>query len=105
LHRDSAEAAGLLVAAELRELVDIDDHIPRHEEINVAIAVVVRPCCARAEPASAHAGSFCDIVKLAAAKASIQGVAAISGYVEILHLVVVVIGDGDAHAPPFAGDA
>src|SRR5271154_5509777 len=68
----------------------------------MAVAIVVGPGSAGAESSCCHSGFVGDILELAIAQVVIESIAAEAGYVDIGQAVVVVIGDGYAHAPPFA---
>ena len=103
LHRDSLEAAVLLILPEVGEFVHVEVHVSRDEQINVAVSIVVGPSRAGAESSACHACFVCDIFEFAVAQVVIQGVSAEASYVNVGETVVVVISDGHAHAPPFAG--
>ena len=105
LHRDSLEAAVLLVLAEVRQFIHVKVNVAGDEKIYVSVTIVVSPGRAGAEAARGHAGFIRDIFKLAVAQIVIQRVAAVAGHIDVGQTVVVVIGDRDAHAPAFAGQS
>ena len=67
LHADSLEAAGLLVAAKCRELVDVEMHIARDEQIDMTVTVVVCPRTTRAETFGCNSGLLGDVFEFAIA--------------------------------------
>ncbi len=105
MHQHTFEAAEARIVTELGQLIDIHVHITRHEEIDLAVAIIVCPGCAGAEASRADSSLVGYVFKFAVAKVVIQRVAAEAGDVDILQAVVVVVGYGDAHAPAFAREA
>src|SRR5580692_8877059 len=71
----------------------------------MTVTIIVRPCGACAEAASADSGLIGDIFKLAIAQVVIERVTAVAGHVNVGASVVVVIGDRYPHAPAFANES
>ena len=105
LHRDSLEAAVLLIFAEVGQFVHVEMHVAGDEQVHMAVAVVVAPGRAGAESSRHHSCLIRDIFKLAVAQVVIQRIAAIASYVDIGQTIVVIVGDCDSHAPAFAGES
>jgi hypothetical protein len=99
LHQNSLVPAEVRIVAKLRQVVDIDMHIARNEEVDMAIAIVICPSSTSAETARTHSGPCGYILELAVAQVVIKGIAAEASYVNILQAIIVIIGDGDPHAP------
>jgi len=100
LHNDATEFAG----AECGNIVEIHVNVPRDENIDEAVFIVVRPRRAGHEAASADAGFFGDIFKSAIATVAVERIAAVAGHEYVRQSIVVKISDGNAHAPAFAGE-
>src|SRR5579862_2262592 len=77
-------------------------NVARNEKIDFAIAIVIGPGSARAESATSHAGLFCYVFEFAIAQVVIERIATVAGDVNILQSVVVVVRNGDSHAPTLA---
>src|ERR1700730_9597301 len=105
LHQHALEAAESGIAAEFGQLVDIDVHVARDKKIDLAVAVVVGPGRSGAEASAGYACFISHLFKFAVAEVVVEGIAAESGYVNVLQTVIVVVGHGDAHAPAFATEA
>src|SRR5580704_3610240 len=69
----------------------------------MSVAIVVSPGRAGAESSRSHTSFVCDVFKLAVAQVVIQRISTVARDIDIGQTIVVVIGDGYAHAPPFAG--
>ena len=78
-------------------------HVARDKQIDVPIFVIVCPGCARAESACCYASLLSNIFKFAIAQIVIERISAVAGHVDIRQAVIVIIGDGNAHSPAFAG--
>ena len=74
-----------------------------HEQVHVAIAIVIPPSCARAETPSADSGLLSDIFKFAIAQIVVEHVAVVAGYKQVELAVVVIIGHGYSHTPAQPG--
>src|ERR1700724_567592 len=74
LHHDPAETAKLIIAAEFRQLVDVNEYVPRHKKIDTPIAIEVAPSRSCAKSADRHTGFFGHVFKPAVAKVPIEGV-------------------------------
>jgi len=70
----------------------------------VSVTIVVGPGSAGAEPSRCYSSLIGDIFKFTVAEVVIECVAAVASDVNIGQAVIVVIGDGHAHAPPFPGE-
>ena len=103
LHGNTFELAELC-AAEFRQVVHVDVHIAGHEEVYVAIAIVVGPGGPSGETSALHLRFIGDVFKCAVAFVAIESIATVSGDVEIEIAIVVIIGDGNAHAPTFVSE-
>src|SRR5258708_5611431 len=102
LHHDPAETAKLIVAAEFRQLVDVDEYVSRHKQINPPIAIEVAPCRACTESADPHTGFFSHVFKPAVAKVPIEYIPAIARNIDVVPAVLVEIGHGNDHSPALA---
>src|SRR6202163_1910001 len=98
LHEDTFIFA-ILVAAKYREIIHADGGIPRYEQIDIPVAVIVAPGSACAEATTPKTGLFGYIFEFAAAQAAIEHIAAIACDEEVQLAVVIVIGDSYTHAP------
>src|SRR6185295_12016809 len=104
LHGDAAELAGL-VFAELGQLVEVDLDVAADEEVEIAVAVVVREAAAGGPAAALDAGRRGDVGEGAVAAVPVEVVGAQRGDVEVLPAVAVDVGDAGAHAPAGVSDA
>ena len=100
---DSTKAAGLVIAAELRKLVDVDEYIAGHKEINEAVPVEISPRGTSAKATYANSGFVSNILELAIAKVPVEGIAAEAREVNVLPTIVVEVSYSDPHPPPFMG--
>jgi len=100
LHDDAAEFAG----AECSDVGEVHVNVPRDENIDEAVFIVVRPRGAGHEAASADAGFVGDIFKSAIATVTVERIAAVAGDEYVGQSIVVEIGDGNSHAPALAGE-
>jgi hypothetical protein len=75
-------------------MLHIEVHVAGNEEVDVAVAVIIRPRRARAEPAAAHAGLVGHILENAFPLIAIENIGAVAGDVKIEIAVVVVVGHG-----------
>ena len=73
--------------------------IPRNEQINIAISIVVAPSGPGAEAPAAHARLFGHVLELAVAQVAIEGIATVTRHEEVELAVVVVIRHCHSHAP------
>src|SRR5438128_2028931 len=71
----------------------------------MAVAVVIGPRCARAKSSAAHAGLLRDVLKLTIAQIVVKHVAVVAGDVYVRQSVIVIVGDGDSHAPALARES
>ena len=104
--RDARALVGLRRAVGFRGAIErapqVDLRRPLHvvgdEQVQLAVAVVIEPCGAGAEIRVLDAGRLCDVAELAVALVVEQAVAFERGDVDVVAAVVIVVGDGDAHA-------
>ncbi|MFO0890856.1 MAG: hypothetical protein U0790_17135 [Isosphaeraceae bacterium] len=89
-------APGLQISAE-RGLLRVESEVVRHEEVEVAVAVVVEEGGAEAPEGTAHPGLPGGVGETARVVPP-EGILAISGDVEVRVAVAVVIGDGHSLA-------
>src|SRR6266581_4930631 len=101
-HAHVGEGAVVIVMVEI-----VGDGVVSDEEIGPAIVIVVHPHDPEAVVADVivDAGLDGDVFELAVAETMIKGTAAEAGDEEIELAVIIVIGDGYAHAPTAAGEA
>ena len=104
LHRCTFELAEL-GRAESGQIIHVDVNISGDEQIDVSVAIVVRPGRARREPAAAHSSFVGYVFESAIAFVAIERVAAVAGHEEIEVAIVVEVSDGDAHSPTFARES
>ena len=83
LHQDSLEAAILLVAAKDRQVVHVEVHVARDEQVNLAVAIVVGPGRAGAESADGDPGFVGYVLKLAVAEIVVERIAAETGDINV----------------------
>src|SRR5882762_3417993 len=69
-----------------------------HEQVELAVIVVVEESGARAPPAGGDSGRFRDVGERAISVVVVQRVAAVVGHVDIFEAVVVIVAHGDAHS-------
>ena len=72
LHENSLVAAEFFIAAEFRELAHIEMDIPRHKEVDEAVAIVVGPGRPGHEPGSPHSRFLGHVLELAISKAAVE---------------------------------
>src|ERR1700756_2055728 len=84
LHHDTAETAKLIIAAEFRQVVDVNQYVSRHKQIYTPIAIKVTPGGACTESANSHTRFFRHVFKSAVAKVPIEGVATIPGNIDVV---------------------
>src|SRR5438477_4830075 len=104
LYRDAAVFARLALA-ELRKVIEIDLHVAADEQIEMAIAIVVREPAPGRPAGCRHAGLFGDIRERPVAVVVVQAISADRRHVEIFPAVAVDIRRADAHAPAWMPDA
>src|SRR5712691_8793495 len=102
LHHNASIPAELIVAAKLRQMVDINENVSWDKHVDKPIAIVVCPGRAGVESWNAKAGLFSHVFKLAVPQISIEGIAAETGNKNVLPAVVVIVHDGNGHSPTFA---
>ncbi len=102
MHENSLVAAKFFIAAEFRELVHIQMDIPRHKEVDEAVAIVVGPGRPGHEAAPAHSRFLGHVLELAISKAAVERAAPETGDKQVQFAVIIEVGDRDSHAPPFA---
>ena len=114
LHRDAAIRAGgaaplalhaRAALAEDREAREVHGHVAAHEQIEVAVAVVVREAAAHRPAARGDAGLRGEVREGAVAVVAVVGVAAEAGHVDVLPAVAVDVGRAHAHRPGGVSDA
>ena len=85
-------------------MIQIGVDISRDEQIQMSIAIIVSPRCARAEPSAGDSGLLGYVFKLAVSQVVIEHVAAVPGYINIGQAIVVVVRHGNSHAPSFVSE-
>ena len=103
LHQNSLVAAEFFIATEFRELVHIQVDVPRHKEVDVAVAIVVGPGRPGHEAAPPHSGFVGRVFELAISQTAVQRAATEASDKDVQFAVIIEVGDGNSHAPPFAG--
>src|SRR6185295_4995664 len=88
---------GLLLAA-IPVRLERPLHVPGDEQVEPSVVVVVEEARARAPAGAADAGAGGDVTEGAVAVVAVEGVATVTGDVEVLEAVVVVVARGHAHA-------
>src|SRR5579862_2684823 len=83
LHGNAAKAASLLIATEDRQLVHVHINVTGHEQVDLAVFVVIAPRRAGAETTDTNTGLLGYILKLAVAKTFVKNVAAVTGHVDV----------------------
>src|SRR5229473_795245 len=105
LLHDPAKTAKLIIAAEFRQLVDVDEYVSRRKQIDTSIPVEVAPRRPCAESADRHTGFFRHVFKPAVAKVPIEYIPAIARNIDVVPAVIVEIGHGNTHSPALACQA
>src|SRR6202043_4030688 len=96
LHQYALEAAEFFVAAEGWQMVHIHVGIAGHEQVHVAVAIIIAPRGAGGKAGnSAKSGLLCDIFKLAVAESSIEDAVSVAGDEKVQIAIVVEIGHGN----------
>src|ERR1700736_1408633 len=90
---ENAFIFAILVAAKYREIIHADGGIPRYEQVDIAVAVVVAPGSASAETTTSEAGLLGYIFKFAPAQAAIEHIATIPCDEQVQLAIIIVIGD------------
>ena len=98
LHADAAEFAGWL-AAEFRQIAELEVHVIGHHQVEIAIMVVISKSRAGGPAAVAHSRLFADVGESAVAVVSVKRVLAEVGAKNVLEAVVVVVTDADSTGP------
>jgi hypothetical protein len=95
----SLDRKAFVVGRNGTQLVDVGMDVARDEEIDATVAIIISPGCSRCEAADAEARFIGDVFELASPKVAVEDAAVVSGNEDIEKAVVVIIGDGNAHAP------
>ena len=103
LHRDAAVLAGLALA-ELGQAREIDLHVAADEEVEVAVAVVVREAAARRPAAAGDPGLRRDVGEGAVVVVAVEVIPAHAGHVDVFPAVAVHVGRAHADAPARVAD-
>jgi hypothetical protein len=88
-----------LALAELRKVLEVDLHVAAHEEVEVAIAVVVREAAARGPATTGHPRALRDVLERAVVVVPVEVVRTERGHVEVVPAVAVHVGHAHAHPP------
>src|SRR5207253_3956976 len=89
LHTDAAELAGWL-AAEFRQIAELEVHVIGHHEVEIAVVVVVGKSRAGGPAAVAHPRLFSYIGESAITIVSVKDVAAQAGDAKVWPAIVAV---------------
>ncbi len=98
LHRDPAVLAGFALA-ELGKVVEVDLHVAAHEEVEVAVLVVVGEAAARRPAAALYPRLLGDVGERAVPVVAVEPVPAEGGDVEVRGAIPVHVGHAHPHPP------
>src|SRR5712692_9142438 len=76
--------------------------VPRYKEVDETVAIVIGPGRPGHEPAPANSGFVGHVFKLAIPQAAVKCAASEAGDEDVQLAVIIEVGDGNSHAPPFA---
>src|SRR5262245_18755280 len=93
------------LAAELGKIVHVQMRIACHEQIHVAVTIIIAPSRARAEPSTADPGLLGDILKFAISQVMVEHVAVVAGHEKVKLAVIIVVSHSNTHTPAEAGEA